>query len=915
VSPPFPNSPRPGWYRTFDWKSASSKRNGVHYVGDDVVLDITDFQAKLTADFEQGTNGANVTTGTAGSLTPWSSIDAAGGNTITYSNTHPAHGTLSAKLTNAGSSGGPSMTWQTDDNSVDYYGRGYMYWPANPEGTWAFLEAQQDGLRCWACQMSNTGIITVLDASSTVRATFSTAIALNQQTRIEWHATHPTNTIEIKLFNSAESSSPTETHSTSAGPLRTAGANTFVFAGPRLGDTMWWDDIVTNALAYPGPYSSGDHDPNPSDTLTYTVRNYFGKIVSTGTFAETSATLTPAVPRGGWKPGWYRVYLTGPQTDTNFADSYGVTNFCVIKADSHFPTMPAGNVSGGVDNDMVMKGVMGLGTSRISIQDAASPTADIAKAETELALTQTYWADTGTPDTRRPSREPLVTFPNLDGSPTQLAGVTTVVAALYPDCKYYEGPSNEPPMNSTTATAMQAFAGAVHAGNASAKAIGPCSVSLPPAQPWTDFLDESGGTYCDAISFHAYNFDTNGDINLGRSTLQTFTGVLSSYGLGSKPLWQTESTQPFNSVYGVYHPRRARRPLLATLLLEEAGCPRERNNWWYDVSHGFWDFASFLQGVDGSLGPEAVLGRVLAEETWGKTYASAVDFGTIGNAMYLGSLYTAADGSSCVVLMATSYMTGASLAFSVSGTSGPVTVVDGFGNEKQVRVSKGRITVPMTDVPAYVRLPVGASVAVHRVNGWSPRGIGTSLSSAATTREIDGTTFSVIADGGYITSYADGTGIAPSGVALDGPYAETPGVTTLTWPTATLIERVIVWCGSSWQAAGTLIDFDVQTYDGSIWTTRRTVTKPDPPWFYFGSGDENAGCFVETYWDEQWVFDVELPQAVSCRGVRLNVRQASFGGEPLVCPIPWEHGQGTPTEAYKIQEIAVVDVNRYAGVG
>jgi len=900
------------------------------------------------------------------------------------------------------------MTWETTDNSLEYYGRGYMYWPANPEGTWAFLEAQQEGLRCWACTISTAGIIEVLDASSTPRITFSTEVALNQWTRIEWHASHPTNTIEVKLFNNAESDTPTESHSSSAGLLRTTGANTFMFSGGRLGDTMWWDDIVANALSYPGPYSADDHDPNPDATLTYTVRNFFGKIVSTGTFSEADRTLTPEVPHGGWKNGWYRVYLTGPQSDANFADSYGVTNFCVIRSNPHFVAMPAGNTPDQSDKDFVMKGVMGLSTSRMTISTANDPDAEVADIQAWKTVADMYWSDNGLPDPRRPARENWVAFsgrtwdqliidgastgtwgniyladstldgdqvfvtvsagtnantdkvtvhyPNavtlvetydnlvsqaaaeteINGASTKIrffgsdsvraahpaqaamgdafrSGVISSVATLYADgITRFEGPVNEGTVSAEGAHQMKLFQGAVHAGNSSAKAIGPCFVSIPPAVPWTAWLDAGGGDYCDEISFHAYNFSTNGDINLGRATLQTFTDALSSAGLGSKPLWQTESTQPFNSVFKVYHPRRSRRPVLSTLLFEEIGCPRERNVWWYDISHGFWDYPAFVETMDGSLGPEAVMGRVLAEETWGKTYESSLDFGGIGNNLYLGTLYTAEDGSSCMVLMATSYMTGASVALSVIGSSDPLTVVDGMGNEKQMVPSRGRITVPMTDIPAYVRLPAGVSVTVYRVNGWSPLGVGGSVSPAATTKEIDGVTYDVIADDEFITNYSTGAGIAPPGVALEGPYATTPGTDTLVWEEEAHIERVVVWCGSAWQASGTLIDFDVETYDGAEWTVRKTVTKSDPPWFYFGSGDENAGCFVETYWDEQWIFDVELDEAVDCFGVRLNVRQAAYGGEPLPCPVdPWQHGQGTPVEAYKIQEIAVVDSNRY----
>ena len=76
---------------------------------------------------------------------------------------------------------------------------------------------------------------------------------------------------------------------------------------------------------------------------------------------------------------------------------------------------------------------------------------------------------------------------------------------------------------------------------------------------------------------------------------------------------------------------------------------------------------------------------------------------------------------------------------------------------------------------------------------------------------------------------------------------------------------------------------------------------------------QNAGCFIETFWDEQWIFDVELDAAVSCQGVRVNVTEASYGGEPLACPVPFEFGQGHQDQGYKLQEIAVVDANRYAG--
>lgn len=749
--------------------------------------------------------------------------------------------------------------------------------------------------------------------------------------------------------------------------------------------------------------------------VTYEVRDYFGDIVSSGSVAGGAASFTPESPPGGWSPGWYRIYLIGIGYSADYAYSCGATNFCVIRDDPHFISMPAGDTAGGnlgEAPDFVAKGVMGIGTSRLQIGNAADITEwqdNLANCEDAAALTTTYWVDPGAPyaDAARP-RYAYCQFPNggcdmlslgggaapygwvfcadgtIDGSTvfievvngtnggtgklnvyspndttlvenydninrsdsTALStaingssdyirfggyngtlanlvktaigrakydGVVDAVAALYAlGVTHFEGPLNEPLASGVSGSpwvhAMRLFQAAVHEGNASAKAIGPCYVGIhwSTNQGWDDFLANGGADYCDEISFHAYNAMTNGDINQGRWALQAFVDLLDNYSV-SKVLWQTESTQVMTPVYGVYHPRRSRVPLLQTLLMEQYGIAKERNNYWYDVSHGFWGFPVWWENMDGSLQPLAVLYRVLAEETWGKPYDSALDFGTLGNALYLGNVYVGSAGS-VVALMATSYMAGASVVLSISGTEAPITVVDGFGNTTTMPQSKGRITIPMTDLPTYVELPVGAVATVYRINGHSPLGTGTSISSAATTKQIDGVTYTEIADGTYMFRYDIGWGIAPSGA---GGYAIPPGNATLIWAADSLIERVMVWGGPNWQNSGAPTDFDIQTYNGSTWTTRKTVTRPMPDYFYFGTSGQQEGCFVETYWDEQWVFDVEFDSAVSCRGVRLNIRSASYGGEPLSAS---GFGQGCATQAYRIQEIAVTDVNRYAVV-
>jgi hypothetical protein len=415
---------------------------------------------------------------------------------------------------------------------------------------------------------------------------------------------------------------------------------------------------------------------------------------------------------------------------------------------------------------------------------------------------------------------------------------------------------------------------------------------------WDAFLAAGGGDACDGIAFHAYNAVTNGDMNLGKYTLEAFLALLASYGLEDKPLWQTESVHAGIIPYAIYHPRRARKMLMEWMLFERYGVPREQNNPWYDISHGFWSYPSWLENSDGSLEPQSVLGRVFAEETWGKPYTGAVDFGTPGNNIFLGNVYTGAAGST-LALMATSYMEDASITLTVTGATS-VTVVDGWGNANVTALSQGRVTVPRTEVPAYVELPVGAQAGVYRINDWAP-GLGGGFSSAGTTKEIDGVSYPVIANDAFMTNYGANTGIAPA------TYATPPSVTRVLFPTSRTVERVLVWAGPCWQFGGSLITFDVQTTtDGTNWTTRRTIEKPPLSYFEFGTDETQQGCFLETFWDEQWVFDVKLPAPVACTGVRLNVTEASYGGEPLSdATYGTAFGQGLPVEGYRIEEIGI----------
>ena len=746
--------------------------------------------------------------------------------------------------------------------------------------------------------------------------------------------------------------------------------------------------------------------------VAYEVFDYTGTVVASGSVGGTSVTPTP--PVGGWSAGWYRIRLTGSNTDSVYGDSYGASNFAVLRDDARFPPRPAVSVGvglqgGGEARDLVTKGVLGIGSSRLQVSATDNPTfgADsISGCQSAANFANDYWADpthAAYVDTVRPERRLMLQFPNrtfdrieytsgspgfrvfiasasLDGSqvfvqveagsvsgskytvrfpnsstivetydnianagafvaatgssayirafgaganpsptgPTAIGktfrdGIVQVVTALSAapyNVMVYEGPVNEPSLHTTSLPhTMKLFQEAVHIGNASAKAIGPCPVEISDdhLDDWDAFLTAGGGDYCDEFSFHAYNAQTNGDINLGRHVFEGFLAKLAEHGQDGKPLWCTESTHVLSSIFGwnpshnngTYHPRRSRVPLLQTLLMEQYGIPREQNHVWYDTQHGFWSYPSWWKHSDASLNPYAVLYRTLAEETFEQAHDEIIDFGCpAANAIFLGSIYAEPAGASTAVIVSQSYMDDATVTLTVTGTSTPLTVVDGFGNEDTVAIVGGRAVVPVADIPTYVRLPEDVTVEVYAVLDWPPGGQ-VSLSAEATTATVGGTSASEIADDEFMTNYGAGAGIyiSPNGY---------PEAAVLQWDEPRWIDKVVVFCGPVWQGASALLDFDVETTtDGTDWTVQATVTKTASS-VHFGTDGTNAGAKVETFWDEQWIFPVGLGGAHLVTGIRVTVRETSYGGEPTFQAID-AGGQGSFTQHIALEEVMALE--------
>ena len=746
----------------------------------------------------------------------------------------------------------------------------------------------------------------------------------------------------------------------------------------------------------------------------YTVRNIYGETITSG--SVTGSTFTISSPEGGWACGWYRVYITGPNTDSSFGNSYGVYNFVVLRDTTGFshnltPTEVAAQTRS-VDEaeDPVAKAVLGIGTSRAQIRDATwyTVSADVDNhaqqfqggsvysSELNAAVVANYAPDqtvrpwpvmcqfpNGTVDSFTTGANNFIVYckdGTLDGStifiktsagtssgmkvqvyspdsstlvetydnlatgtaaktaingvssyihlesdsggitvvstgPTAIgsarrAGVINVVAFLYPlGIHHYEGPLNEPAKSTYTAHQMKVYQGSVHAGNASAKAIGPCFVDINDLNGWKTFFDAGGGDYCDEISTHMYNSQYAGEVQIGKNNFSAWFDLLAKYGYSDKPVWSTESTHFFIAVNQVYHPRLSRNPLLMTLYMEQWGIPRERNQVWYDISHGFWSYPAFWEMGDGSLQPYPVLYRVLAEETYGKLHHHPLDFGSVqGNVLFIGSVYYGAgDDTSTVVLIPQSYLDGSpTVTLKLLGTvPASVTVVDGLGNESTVTVSSSLAEIPVNELPTYVRLPVACRARVDSVLDWGtspPPPVG--QYARGSTVASDGATLKsapLLGSNTYRTQYNSGY-VSPG---LDANVESIPEGAQLIWNSSIDIDRVIVVGLSPWQLYSALIDFDIQTStdSGATWTTRATVNKGTPPQFQHGSDATNANTFYETYYDGQFHFNVPLGATYTVNGVRLWCRDTTYGGE--VAAITAAHGQGNTKRSMCLAELIV----------
>jgi hypothetical protein len=626
----------------------------------------------------------------------------------------------------------------------------------------------------------------------------------------------------------------------------------------------------------------------------YEVRDYWGEVVDKG-----RATESIRVKRQ--PPGWYKLYVFGtpvadPAKDSQrdsitkeqaaarqsaweyrqyYGDCVAGTGFVVFRNNINFPKLPPpGRFPDPNINDEVMRGISGMGPQRHSA-DASKPDQTIKDLEREIAADRELYL----PFDRTRKRVLLIAFSN--GTKDHLDGVKQIVDHFKNDVTYYE-PRNEPNFGASggdfVKNEMADFYRTVKSVKPDLKVLGPGTVTIGPNGSGLgfieDFLKADGAQYIDGFSFHIYN-GVNGDLWLARKSLDTLVDLLKKYNADKKELWQTE--QGFNAcLYGAYQPRlQGRWAMLEMMVFEQYGLPKEHNHLWYDVSHGFWDVPTWWENDDRGFNPALPLMRVWSEELFGTNFSKAYDFGPVGNKIYIGSLFTGAKKN--VAAFMSDGSTDGKVQLIVKGGTGKLHVESAFGIESDLPVANGSLTLPVPELPVYVKLAEGQTIEVL------PQDFGPNLARAP---------------GVKLT--ASGTGVHPvdakvpndiakivNGVLENWYYTQQPPAQpwmddTKTFPAwvqldfgqPTEISRVIIYAPAPWQWQGTLVDYELQYDDQGKWVAIDHVTEPLKT---FNVLTPSTRTKVDSFFSDRHVFQHTFKPVTTAK-IRLLVHNTTFGG-------------------------------------
>jgi hypothetical protein len=224
----------------------------------------------VTNDFEGGTNGVAISTSNAGGIgnTQFDQVTATATCLVNFDNTHPGHGSLGMLCQTGGTAGEAYVMWSTalGGATATVWLRAYLYMTANPGTQTRLFRWLNVSTVRGSVQITTTGKLLISDSAGTGVGTMTNSVPLNQLVRVEAQCTGDPSAgvLEVKLFDSPESTSPLETvTATAQNTGGTIDRARFGQTGTAVASiTYWLDDLGGSNGGYLGPVGTAGTSAN-----------------------------------------------------------------------------------------------------------------------------------------------------------------------------------------------------------------------------------------------------------------------------------------------------------------------------------------------------------------------------------------------------------------------------------------------------------------------------------------------------------------------------------------------------------------------------------------------------------------------------------------------------------------------------
>ena len=418
----------------------------------------------------------------------------------------------------------------------------------------------------------------------------------------------------------------------------------------------------------------------------------------------------------------------------------------------------------------------------------------------------------------------------------------------------------------------------VKAVNPGTRVMGPGTVNIDLA--WLRRLYELGfKNVSDIISVHDYEGHESIDPVHWRWKFGEVRKIMAANGDAGKPIWQTEraiSGVRGNNFQGLV---QAIRMSLHRDLLETLGIPSEHNNHYYLNQGGYSSVPTYVWSSQGPM-PGALVMRTRHALTTalGRKCVGQLDFGPTGNTLYMGVRY-AGNGGETVVLRNLGAPTSA-VEFGIQGANA-LNVTDAWGNTSTVPVQGGKASLDLGQLPLYVQLRAGQSIVAPKLD------YGRNLAARAEFVYSSTTTSPMgLLNNGTIETYNNGN-----------PHGDTNGAQI--WqgelPTAGQslemrferpqpVNKIIVRTPRADNTFTTLLDYDIQAWNGAAWKNVVELRRPMPASEPAATADATHAVWM----DDTNVF-AHTFAPVTTERLRLVARQTTQGFLPDESSRAWSN--------------------------